>query len=447
MNLLRNPEFVRNAWLELSPQRLLAMPAILGLIFLVTDLADSPNLPMPRVALGLFAAITVLWGAKLAGEAIAEEFSQGTWDTQRLSGLSPWQMAAGKLFGGPIFAWFGGAICAVVLLVFTPASEWSLALRTLAIAAGAAVTLHALALMSSLAVLRKLPRQAMRPRTRGAGLLLVVLVLPQLVMLLARAPRMSDVLWYGQRFEAIDFALLCTVLAVFWSVLGLYRAMREELAFRDAPLAWIAFMLFLYGFSGGWFYGAEQLPPPYAAEVPPLLRHLALCAVFSGGTVYILLFAERKDWLRLRRLAAHWRAGQRRRAFALMPKWLATLALGSVAVAAFGVTALLTQPPMEGVAETCTALAILALLVRDTAIVLGLNFTPDQRRADAAAALYLAVLWLLLPALLKVLKLGAGLAAVFPLLVVHQPVWLVASLFEAAVALEFALLRWRKLPA
>jgi hypothetical protein len=446
MNLLRNPEFIRNAWLELTPQRLLAMPALLGLLFLLAYLADTPELRLPQVALGLFAAITVLWGAKLAGETIAEEFSQGTWDTQRLSGLSAWQMSAGKLFGGPIFAWFGGSICALVLLAFTPPVLWGQALRTLLVAAGAAVSLHAVALLSNLMLLRKLPRQAQRPRTRGAMLLLVVLLLPQLVLLLGRAPALPDVQWYGHRFAALDFALLCTALAVFWSVLGLYRAMREELAFRDPPVVWIAFLLFLYAFSGGWFYGTDQPRLAYAVEAPPLLRHLALCAVFTGAVVYALLFAERKDWLRLRRLLGLWQAGQRRRAFALMPKWLVSLALGMVAVAALCCAALLEQPVLDGIAESCAALAILALLVRDAAIVLGLNFAADQRRADAAAGLYLGVLWVLLPLLLRLLKLDFCLPALLPLLVVHQPVWLIAALFEAAVALEFALLRWRKLP-
>ncbi|MBL6752605.1 MAG: hypothetical protein ISP90_18990 [Nevskia sp.] len=447
MNLLRNPEFIRNAWLELTPQRLLATPAILGLVFLVAYLI-APNGPqVPQVALALFAALTILWGAKLAGESIAEEFSQGTWDTQRLSGLSAWQMSAGKLFGGPIFAWFGGAICALVLLAFTPAAGFGHALRTLSIAAGIAVTFHAIALMSNLMVLRKLPRQATRPRTRGAMLLLALLVVPQMILALMRAPRWNDVQWYGHTFAALDFALLCTALAVFWSVLGLYRAMRQELAFRDAPLAWIGFLLFLCAFSGGWFYGQGQKAPLLVDPgAPPVLRHLALCVAFIGGAAYALLFAERKDWLRLRRMTGLWRAGQRGRAFALMPKWLVTVALCAMAVLAFCAAALLGQPVLDGIAESCTALALLALLVRDAAIVLGLNFTPDQRRADAAAGIYVALLYLLLPALLRGLKLGVALPAVWPLLVVHQPVWLVACLFQAAAALEFALLRWRKLP-
>ncbi len=41
----------------------------------------------------------------LAGRSLAEEASQNTWDWQRLSALSPWQMAWGKLLGATLPAW------------------------------------------------------------------------------------------------------------------------------------------------------------------------------------------------------------------------------------------------------------------------------------------------------------------------------------------------------
>jgi len=443
---MRNPELLRNIWLELSPQRLIAMPAILGLIFLAAYLAKSSAEMLPVIALLIYTIVTMIWGSKLAGDSIGIELDQGTWDTQRMSGLSPWSMAVGKLLGGPVFAWYGGAICAAVGLAAMPTDQLPFALKLTAAVVASTVSMHALALLVSLSIWSRQVRTALRTRSRGAGMMILFFLLVQTLFRLAYSHHAGNVLWYGRQWSGIDFVLLCSALAAFWTVFGLYRAMREELAFRDAPLGWLAFLLFCYAFSGGWFYGTEPPRGGLLSDQPQPLRHLAVCTMISSSAAYLLLFMERKDWLRLRRLAALWKAHERRRAFGLMPKWLATVALSAATTLAFCISALAAGDVRGTIAMVCTALAALALLARDGCLVLGLNFTRDQRRADAAAMLYLGVLYLLLPALLKGLKLGALMAALFPPLVYQQPVWLVAALFQAAAAMEFALARWRKLP-
>ena len=295
MNLLRNPEFVRNCWLELTPQRLLAAPAILGLIFLLSYFADKHSFGVHDVAMTLFVLMTVMWGAKLAGDSLTEELIQGTWDTQRLSGLSAGQMTLGKLFGGPVFGWYGGVICALAYLVFAPADSGWPTLRSLLVAMGTAVSFHAATLLSGLTLWRKFPQQlAQRARSRGVGLVLILFVAPQLLVWLVSSKRVQgSVTWYGMGFDSADFTLLCVILAVFWSTYGLYRAMREELAFRDAPLAWLAFLLFIFAFSGGWFYGEGHDASGFMSAAPPVLRHLAFCASLSWAATYVLLFSER----------------------------------------------------------------------------------------------------------------------------------------------------------
>ena len=39
--LLRNPEFIRNVWTELTPKRLIAMPLLLITAYLVTYMASN----------------------------------------------------------------------------------------------------------------------------------------------------------------------------------------------------------------------------------------------------------------------------------------------------------------------------------------------------------------------------------------------------------------------
>ena len=452
MNLLRNPEFVRNCWLELSPQRLVAMPAILGLLFLLCHLSNtvagmSGHFPgVHSVALVLFVGITLLWGARLATNAMVDEFDAGTWDTQRLCSLSPGQMALGKLLGGPVFAWYGGLICGLVFLYQAPEGLPE-AIRTLLTAVAVALCVHALAILVSLSSWRKLA-QGQRSRSRGIGILLGIFFLSPLRVLFQHSEH--TVRWYGSDFALPDFALLCAVLAAFWSLLGLYRAMREELAVRQRPVAWIGFLLFLDVFVGGWVYGNAPvvwLNRMLLPSISPLLMHLALCGVVTMTIVYVVIFTEQKDWVRLRRMHGLWQGGRWSLALALMPKWLVALVLSALTAFAFVALAAAELPLRDAIRVGAMALGLLAFLVRDCGLILGLNFTRDRRRADSAAMLYLVVLYVLLPLMLRFAGLGLLVPALVPQLQYDQPVWVLISLFEAALSLAFALQRWGQLPA
>lgn len=438
-----NPEFLRHVWLDLTPQRLIATPLILGMVFLLSTQVEGLVGQVSNVAMTIFIGMTVLWGAKLAGDSLNHELTQGTWDSQRLSGMGAWQMTVGKLAGGPVFAWYGGAMC---LVVFAATSDWTLAsLRLLLTALAAAIALHAGALLSSLMAWRKQPRSTATPRSRSASILLLLLFAPQMFMLISRSEGAGEIVWYGRHLAHADFALMCAALAMFWATLGLYRVMREELSFRDPPNVWIAFLLFLFAFAGGFFHGG--VADRSYAELSPLLTHLALCIGIALIATYALLFGERKDWVKMRRLVGLARDGQLREAWEITPKWLASLVLVIVTVALFALTCVLTLRPMTAIATACTAIGFLAFLLRDGALVLGLNFARDQSRADGAAAVYLVVLYVLLPGLLSVVGLHVVAAVFWPTLIHEQPIWLVLVLIQTAVALDFAIRRWKRLPA
>ena len=104
-----NPELRRNLWLEVSMHRLIAMPAVLGMGFLVV--ASINDLPWQQrvswAALTVYFVLTLYWGTRLAADAISDEVRGKTWDLQRMSALGPWYMTWGKLFGATVFAWYG----------------------------------------------------------------------------------------------------------------------------------------------------------------------------------------------------------------------------------------------------------------------------------------------------------------------------------------------------
>ena len=60
-----NPELVRNLWLEITPQRLVATPAVLGLIFAVAFTAAGTD-ALRTTAWWMGLGLGVIWGARQA---------------------------------------------------------------------------------------------------------------------------------------------------------------------------------------------------------------------------------------------------------------------------------------------------------------------------------------------------------------------------------------------
>src|SRR5262249_54420351 len=111
-----NPELRRNLWLQLSWQRLLAAPIILGAVFFLAWIgSDHSPFVVEETAHVLFYFVVCIWGTRRAAESIAEELAGGTWDGQRMSSLGAWSMAWGKLFGATAFVWYAGLLCLAVV--------------------------------------------------------------------------------------------------------------------------------------------------------------------------------------------------------------------------------------------------------------------------------------------------------------------------------------------
>ena len=104
-------EFRRNLWLELSPQRLIALPVIVLVLVLLNQVANRGD-PGGLTDLGswVFYVMVFLWGSRRAAAAVSEEVNGDTWTGQRLSALSPAALVVGKLFGATAFIWYGGLV-------------------------------------------------------------------------------------------------------------------------------------------------------------------------------------------------------------------------------------------------------------------------------------------------------------------------------------------------
>lgn len=125
--MIGNPEFIKNIQLQINAVKMVLMPAVLGMIFIVVYLMNADSYKpveyaMQVASLVLLGVIVFVWGTKMAVESLAGEFNDKTWDSQRMTAIDPWNLAWGKLFGSTLFAWYGGLFC---LLVFTVSSFFS----------------------------------------------------------------------------------------------------------------------------------------------------------------------------------------------------------------------------------------------------------------------------------------------------------------------------------
>ena len=419
-----NPEFRRYLWLELSLQRMIAMPAVLAAVFFLVALGDPDSGALSDFAFGAFLILILLWGTRLAASAVVSEVRAGTWDWQRMSAIGPWQMTWGKLFGSTVFVWFGGLICLAVALFSllrqgTPQEIPSLVFVGLV----SGVLGQAVSLAASLLWLRQgaADRRAVIATPQFLGLLAGGLAAYEgLAALDLEAGGLGLLHWYGLPLDRALFAVASLSAFLGWSILGVYRLMQAELQVRQRPWAWPAFIVFLVGYCAGLpEFGGR-------AAAPELLEPGRLSLVFGGCLVlaYATYFLFEKDPIALRGLSLALKRGDRPRALRLLPQWLLASVLAGLAALAL-VAALVALPEAFGarhfafgmdfrLAGTLLVIGTFGFLLRDLGIILLLNLRGRSRRADAAALVYLLALHLLIPGLLQALGLGNYVGLVSP---------------------------------
>ena len=449
-----NPELRRNFWLELTPQRLIAMPVVLGLIFALayTALSNTPY-AVAEVARYIFLILAILWGTRRAAASIAGEVREGTWDWQRMSALEPWAMGWGKLFGSTSFAWYGGAICLVVYVAFqpssTPASQILLSVGSLI---GAGLLGQAVAMGAALAWLRKIRPGRRVPVTLCQVLGIVAGYSPSYVSSdLSSVPastHAAELSWYGWQVGVEMLVTLSVLLFLGWALVGVWRMMQAELQVRMRPWAWLAFTVFAMVYVDGFVLGECFECRDYLAG------WLNVPYVVAAVSLYLALFLGAKDVVRSRGLLAALRDGKWRRGLSLMPFSLPALLLflliGAVLVvvslvapqstvlSALGITILDSDFVVIGV------LAHFGFVLRDVCLLLALNFGDRRQRADMAVAIYLVVLYFLLPGIAGSLEIDWMAALFVPVVADWQWLSIFSAGVQALAALAFLARRWRR---
>ena len=158
---LENPELRRNWQIELSSKRVFTaglITALFALIVLPSLLASSSravhqDIPMYLMIILWSQKVTLtLGGAISCWRAVRRERELNTFDFQRITRLSPLELAVGKLFGAPALAYFV-TLCLALPAFFSAATSGSFAMgllvRSYVLLFTGALVIHAFALMVS----------------------------------------------------------------------------------------------------------------------------------------------------------------------------------------------------------------------------------------------------------------------------------------------------------
>jgi hypothetical protein len=388
-----NPEFQRNLWLEAGPRRLAWAGVVLAAVYGASLLLgrDNPVNALGMAGAAVFVVAGLLWGPRIAGRAVADEVVMRTWDFQRLSALTPCEMAWGKLFGAASLSWIAALTGLVLFTTATLITGGAAKAAEGAVSAlGAAVLLQAGSMALALIGVRRA-----RAEGRNAAFRFTLGGLVGLAIVASAAARVApnrgqglggpldwltagahETVWWGLAVPGGWFIAVSLAMFGAWALVAAWRLMRLELQMENFPWAWPLFTLF----AGIWSAGL--------AGDNWAMRFAAAGAVFAA-CAYAAAFAEPADRVRLRQFAQALSRRDLIRAAYSAPAVIAPVKLAVLAV--IGVA--LSPHPIDGVQPPAMlALAALAFLLRDLAIVAYFRFGPRPGRGDfgAVVGLFLA---------------------------------------------------------
>ncbi|HKW32972.1 MAG TPA: hypothetical protein VJN92_08200 [Candidatus Acidoferrum sp.] len=164
-----NPEFLRNVRAQLRPARVVATACICAVLSIVIAYATSHQndrqlatgpagwaIQVLTIAFWLQALMLAVGGGIACINSIHREKEQNTFDYQRVTRMTPLELALGKLFGAPVFTYFV-FLCLMPLALFGAVMGRRSALTVLAAYAVllvASLAVHLLALLISLLTIR-----------------------------------------------------------------------------------------------------------------------------------------------------------------------------------------------------------------------------------------------------------------------------------------------------
>lgn len=405
----QNAEFVRNLWLQISPTRLISAVAVIALVVTVVFFAidTTPWEVLVGVASAALTFVLIVWGATAARATVKDEIRSNTWNQQRMSALTPWQITWGKLFGGTAYVWW---ISLIVLALWSAARVMThdaldLHVSVLTWIAGG-IAVHAVAMIAAVGF-----RSADGSRIEEipVGMLVVaVLVLTQSAVpfLLLRDQGST---WHNLRLSHPQAMLLLTTPFALWAVVGVHRSIQREM--QETLLPWaLPLALLSFGFLFAGFI------PTYGIVESVLLGAIVSFAL-TAALAWAAFFTEPQSISTTRECFALLRASRVREALSrITTASVLLILLGALGVlCAIGLAASTSSlepfavtSPDQRFSNELLKLApvifiwVIIVAIRDFCVAHALQaMSRTGTRAMGAFAVYVAVMYFAVPLLLR----------------------------------------------
>ncbi len=458
-----NPELKRNIWLDFTFHRVIILPIVTVLIvylfYLIGGFKSSSSFAFFLACLLIF-----LPGTKNASEAVTDEVSKNTWDFQRQSSLSPWQMTWGKLIGSTLYNWYGAMICLAFYalgysneptLPFEPGSAppSHIAKDILFLIAGGLFS-QALALLLSLQSIPQMRREKFNRSFRYfiAGLFIGVMM-TSYCFSTSKNPE-ATILWYTHSFQLSAFAFTSLLLFLGWSLVGLQRSFSKELQYQHIPWIWLLFNVFCIVYFSGLSPSENTFPVQLSdlnfsilKDVKQQLTHAPLYVGFliAQTLTYFALFTDTLSFIRYKYFITRLQERNIIETLQQLPWWPISFVLMLV----IGIVVIIAQQQpgslMENFSPAVFVITVLLFLVRDIALIHFFNFAQNPRNATGSAVLYLFILYLLLPLLLKALNMESLLPLLVPSWGENTVLAIISSCAQIGFIGYLALMRYKKL--
>lgn len=405
----QNAEFIRNLWLQISPARLIGAVAVIALVVTVVFFATdtTPWEVMVSVASAALTFVLIFWGATAARATVKDEIRGNTWNQQRMSGLTPWQITWGKLFGGTAYVWW---ISLIVLALWSAArimthDALDLHASVLTWMAGA-VAVHAVAMIAAVGF-RSADGSRIEEIPVGVLIVAILILTQSAVPFLLYQERGST--WHNTYLSHAQAMLLLTAPFALWAVVGAHRSIQREM--QETLLPWaLPLALLTFGFLFAGFI------PTYGIGASVLLGVIVSFSL-TAALAWAAFFTEPQSIGTTRECLTLLRAGRIRDALSRMTTASVLLimlcALGVICAIGLAASASSSEPfAMTSAGERfgnellnlapVIFIWVIIVAIRDFCVTHALQaMSRTGTRAMGAFAVYLAVMYFAVPLLLR----------------------------------------------
>jgi hypothetical protein len=435
-----NPELTKNCWLEITPHRLYVTPVVILLLAWLMFLNGDDAVERGANLDTMFSVIAFLFacvgGAYHCTLSMINEFSDHTWDQQRMSPMSPWTLTWGKLFGGAGFMWYGALLSLGLLLLvplfFPPLWNAVQRIEMVLMIVGIAIFAQASGLLMVISAANSPDRLSRYRRNYGAGLALTVIIGGSFLFgLLSEVKNLLELQhWWWQQWPLQEFWLLVVVVFAAWAALGAYRVMREQMQFRNGRLPWLCFNLFLMAFITGFFFAPES----------DTNWHMALLVAFGVSLVlaYALLIAQPIPQVEIQRLVTAFKSRQWIEVWQSLPLWVVSIILAGILSV---IDIVIPRVQFSSMVPEHLLLELLLFALRDCSIFIFFLIGKKPSRVTITGIFYLILLYTIVPLLILQIGWSDALGFFWPLY--KGQVTLLPIFIEVVVLGVLIYRRWR----